>query len=111
MKKLVIFLSFILGACSSNQLRYGKGNLMTQYTGPYCVIVTFFPHNSHPINIAGGGHLFKPELLDRTSLGDYLKTFYTHLAYFPLYINDLDYKTVTNCLGYDISLDTKNSDF
>ena len=58
--------------------------------------------------IMGGiGDSLDLSLFDKSSLDQFINDFYGQLVYFPEFIDDYDYKTFLNCLGYKISWDVK----
>jgi len=106
--KSVIFISIILFvACGSSKPRYATEEELRQYTGPYYVIFTFFPENSHSMSMGGIGDIFDIESLRKNNLSDFVESFYQQLVYFPFFINDFNYREIANCLGYNITWDIK----
>lgn len=109
-KFLNLFVLFLVSGCSSvnmNNVKYATELELQKYYGTYYITVTFLPKNSHLMIMGGVGDTLDLSLLNKNSLDQFINDFYEQLVYFPEFIDDYDYKTYINCLGYEITWDVK----
>lgn len=104
----VIFISIILFiACGSSKPKYATEEELQRYTGPYYVIFTFFPKNTHPMKMGGIGNTVDVRLLKQNNFDEFIESFYEQFTYTPI-LFATGYWSKLECLGLNIEIDMVN---
>lgn len=106
-RSIVAISVMLLVACGSSKPKYATEEELQQYTGPYYVMFTFFPENSHLMKMGGIGSTFDVELLRKNKLEDFVDSFYEQLTYTPILFST-SYWSNLECLGLNKELNMES---